>query len=64
MKPQRPALDAKLVYSVLETAKLLGISPGSVYRLLVRGQLRSTGALRVKRITHAEIERYLKATTV
>ena len=61
--PQFPAVEPKLVYTVPETAKILGISPGSVYRLLVRGQLRSSGGLRVKRITHAEIERFLKMTT-
>jgi len=45
--PRFSAMEPKLVYTVPETAKILGISPGSVYRLLVRGQLRSSGGLRV-----------------
>ena len=58
--PQQPT---KLVYTVTEAAELLGVSDKSVYRLIERRLLRSTGGMRHKRITPAEIERYLKATT-
>ena len=54
---------AKLVFTVPEAAELLGVSEKSIYRLIERGLLRSAGGMRHKRITPAEIERYLKATT-
>ena len=52
----------RLAYTVEETAKILGISRKSVYRLLNRGLLRSSGSLRSKVIPKTEIERFLKAT--
>lgn len=52
----------RLAFSVREAAKILGISPISVYRLLARGLLRSSSALRHKVIPASEIERFLKAT--
>lgn len=60
-----PSLIAKadLVYTVPEAAKILKVGPKSIYRLIERRHLRSTGALHHKRITHAEIERFLKTTT-
>ena len=54
---------AKLAYTTKECAELLGTSPNTVYSLLSRGLLKSSGALRHKRITKAEIERFLKETT-
>jgi excisionase family DNA binding protein len=53
----------KLAYSVKETAQMLGVSNKSVYRLIQRGLLKSSLALRHKRIMLAEIERFLKVTT-
>jgi DNA-directed RNA polymerase specialized sigma24 family protein len=50
----------RLAYSMSETAKLLGISYISVQRLLKRGLLRSSSALRHKVIAHSEIERFLR----
>jgi excisionase family DNA binding protein len=52
----------RLAYTVKETAVILGISTISVYRLIERGLLRSSSALRHKVIPAAEIERFLEAT--
>jgi excisionase family DNA binding protein len=59
--PKVPAGEAKpahMSYSVKETAELLGISGGTVYRLLKLGLLRSSSALRTKVIPKSEIERF------
>lgn len=53
----------RLAYTVKETAEILGISPQTVYRLLYRGLLRSSLALRYKLIAKTEIERFLKDTS-
>ena len=53
----------RLAYTANETAEMLGLSPKTVYRLIERGLLKSVGALRHKRITRTEIERFLKTTT-
>ena len=61
-----PVVDGKLprlAYSVRETAETLGISPGTVYRLLRRGLLRGSLACRNKMIAKTEIERFLKETS-
>ena len=52
----------RLAYTMGETAQILGISYISCHRLLKRGLLRSSTALRIKLIPHSEIERFLKAT--
>ncbi len=52
----------RLAYSMQETAQVMGISYISVHRLLKRGLLKSSSALRHKLIPHAEIERFLKST--
>jgi excisionase family DNA binding protein len=49
-----------VAYTVEEVAKLLKIPPKSVYRLLDRGLLKSSSALRHKRIPRSEIDRFLK----
>jgi predicted site-specific integrase-resolvase len=54
----RPAVD-RLAYSMAETAEALGISYISVHRLVKRGLLRSSSALRTKVIPRTEIERFL-----
>jgi excisionase family DNA binding protein len=54
---------ARLAFTVAETAEVLGVSPATVYRLLKRGLLRSSSALRHKIIARAEIERFLKETS-
>jgi predicted site-specific integrase-resolvase len=52
----------KLAYSMAETAEVIGVSYITVHRLLKRGLLKSSSALRHKLIPHSEIERFLKAT--
>jgi excisionase family DNA binding protein len=58
-KPPLP----KLAYSVKETAEILGINYFTVHRLIKRGLLRSSNALRHKLIPKTEIERFLSSTT-
>ena len=53
----------RLAYTVKETAEILGISQQTVYRLLARGLLRCSLALRSKIIARSEIERFLKDTS-
>lgn len=55
-----PALP-RLAFTMDETAKMLGISYISVHRLLKRGLLKSSKALRHKLIPAAEIQRFLNA---
>lgn len=52
----------RLAYSVRETASMLGVSEKSVRRLVVRGLLRPSRALRHLLIPRSEIERFLKET--
>jgi DNA-directed RNA polymerase specialized sigma24 family protein len=49
-------------FSVKQTADILNVSEKSVRRLLERGLLKSSNALRVKRIPRASIEAFEKAT--
>jgi len=60
--PTDQAKQHRLAYTTNETAEMLGLSPKTVYRLIERGLLKSVGALRHKRITRAEIDRFLKTT--
>jgi excisionase family DNA binding protein len=53
----------RLAFSVNETAAMLGISYMTVYRLLNRGLLKCSSALRRKMISKKEIERFLKDTS-
>lgn len=57
----KPALP-KLAYSMEETAQVLGVSYITVHRLIKRGLLRSSSALRHKLIPITEVERFLKST--
>jgi excisionase family DNA binding protein len=53
----------RLAYSMAEAAELLGISYISVHRLLKRGLIRSSTALRTKVISRAELEKFLRETS-
>ena len=53
----------KLALTMGETAQALGVSYVTVHRLLKRGLLRSSSALRHKVIPVVEIERFLADTT-
>ncbi|MGZ4963185.1 MAG: helix-turn-helix domain-containing protein [Limisphaerales bacterium] len=54
---------ARLAFTMRETAEVLGVSYITVHRLLQRGLLRSSGAVRHKIIARTEIERFLKETS-
>jgi len=56
-----PALP-RLAYTMKETAFVLGVSYITVHRLVKRGQLKSSRALRHKLIPVSEIEKFLKST--
>jgi excisionase family DNA binding protein len=57
----KPALP-QLAYSMREAAQVLGVSYITVHRLLRRGLLKSSSALRTKIIPHTEVERFLRVT--
>jgi len=53
----------RLAYTMRETAAILGVSYITVHRLLQRGKLRASDALRSKIISRAEIERFLRESS-
>ena len=53
----------RLAFTMQETAEILGISYISVHRLIRRGLLRSSKALRHKMIARKDIELFLDATS-
>jgi excisionase family DNA binding protein len=55
-------LTVRLAFTVRETAELLGISEKSVRRLIARGLLRPSRALRHLLIPKKQIERFLDVT--
>jgi len=55
-----PEALPRLAYTMRETAEILGVSYITVYRLLKRGKLRASDALRNKVIPRTEIERFLR----
>ena len=55
--------EYKLAHTVTETAQILGISTRSVHRLLGRGLLHASKALRKILIPRTEIEKFLSETT-
>ena len=61
-RAQGEAVQNRFAYSVEETAVLLGISTKSVYRLVKRGLLRPSKALRHLLIPATEIARFLEET--
>ena len=50
----------RLAYTMRETAEILGVSYITVFRLLKRGKLRASDAVRTKIIPRTEIERFLR----
>ncbi len=54
---------SRLAFTAKETAELLGVSDATVYRLLKRGLLRCSLALRTKLISKKEIERFLESSS-
>ena len=52
----------KLAFSMREAAAIIGVSYMSMHRLLQRGLIRSSSALRTKVIPRSELERFLNST--
>ena len=60
----RPKHDLpKLLFTIRETAYILGVSEKSVRRFLERGLLKASHALRIKLITRESIEDFVRMTT-
>lgn len=55
-------VSSKLFYNVKDVASQFGISTKTVYRLLDRGQLRASPALRRKLIPKASVESFIAAS--
>jgi predicted site-specific integrase-resolvase len=53
----------RLAYSLNEAAQVLGVSYITAFRLVKRGLLKSSTAIRHHIISHREIERFLADTT-
>jgi len=53
----------KLLYPVSKVADMFSISEKSVYRLLQRGLLQSSGAFRHRMITRTSIEKFMSTTS-
>jgi hypothetical protein len=62
-KVEAAGTPQRLAYTMKETAEILGCSYITVYRLIQRGLLKSSTALRCKIIAKVEIERFLKETS-
>jgi predicted site-specific integrase-resolvase len=62
LSESEPVALPRLAYTMRECASILGISYISVHRLLKRGLLRSSTALRHKMIPASEIEHFLRST--
>jgi predicted DNA-binding protein (UPF0251 family) len=54
--------STRMFYSVVEVSEMFGISQKSVYRLLERGLLKCSSALRHKRITKGSIDEFVANT--
>lgn len=59
--PQTSAVP-RLAFSIREAAQMLGVCEKSVRRLIERGLLKTSRALRHHRVTKQEVERFLKDT--
>lgn len=61
-KPDRPPCSERLAFTISESAALIGVSRISLYRLIARGLIKPSGALRHKLIAKTELQRFLKET--
>jgi len=55
--------SARVFHTVAEVAEMFGISRKSVYRLLARGLLQSSSALRHKMISRSSVEGFLSTAS-
>ncbi len=54
--------SSRMFYSVKEVSNLFGVSPKSIYRLLDRGLLKSSSALRHKLILKSSVDEFVAST--
>jgi len=62
-KPRERMSESRLAFTVEEAALMLGISQKSIRRLIARGLLRASKALRRLIIPKKELEKFLERTT-
>jgi hypothetical protein len=62
LPPLTPSSLPRLAFTMRETAVILGLSYITVHRLIQRGLLKCSGAIRHKIIPRTEIERFLRET--
>jgi len=55
--------SSRVLYSVDEVAEMFGVCNKSVYRLIARGHLKASSALRHKRISRESIDAFIRTTT-
>ncbi|MBE7504191.1 MAG: helix-turn-helix domain-containing protein [Verrucomicrobiales bacterium] len=60
--PRSDREDGRLAYSIQETARMLGVCNKSIRRLILRGLIRPSRALRHLLIPKAELDRFLRDT--
>jgi excisionase family DNA binding protein len=59
MAPREPIpFDQRLQVSIADAAQLLSFSERTLYRLIIRGELRSIGRGKLRRIAVAELKRW------
>jgi hypothetical protein len=63
MVPNGSERLGRVFYSASEVGDMFSISTKSVYRLLDRGLLKSSSAIRHKRISKASIDEFIAKTT-
>jgi len=63
MLPNGSPRTERVFYSVGEVAVMFNVCHKSVYRLIDRGLLKSSSALRHKRISKASIDEFVAKTT-
>ena len=61
--PASPPKIEPLAFTLRQTAAMLNVSYISAHRLVQRGLLKSSSALRTKLISKSEIERFLRETS-
>ncbi len=54
----------RLAYTSQEAAQMLAVTPKTIYRLVDRGLLKSSKALRHLRITRQSLEQFMVETSV
>ena len=58
-QPETPP-SQKMAYTVVEAAKLLSLSRSQIYRVMDLGLLETIKVGRARRVTHAQLERFVR----